>query len=367
MRDFLSRHLFSPLQGMTAGAWRSLLWQNRFAVDPPYWPRATFQSAISLYNSAFARLEDATYGSRVAAAPIEPPIFILGHWRHGTTHLHNLLALDPNLAAPTLYQTLYPRTFLTTERVVPRLGQPLLLRRRPHDDVALGFGVPNEDELALVNDGAPSPYLSWVFPRRADRHDRFLTFREAAGDEVASWKSSLLRFLRKLALRGGRRAVLKSPPHTARIGLLLDLFPAARFIHIRRDPYQVFRSTRHMYATTMRYWRLQSPPPGDEDDRILRIYREMYDAYFDQRGLIPAGHSCEVAYEDLERDPIGQVGAIYEALGLPGFGAARPGMEVYLESIAGYRKNADSELPGPVRQRVGQEWGRCFEEWGYAR
>jgi hypothetical protein len=352
MRDFLSRQLFSPLQGMTDGAWRSLLRQNRFAIDPPYWPRAAFQSAISVHNSAFARLEDATYGPRVAAAHIEPPIFILGHWRHGTTHLHNLLALDPNLVAPTLYQTLYPGTFLMTERVVPRLGQPLLLRRRPHDDVALDFGAPNEDELALVNDGAPSPYLSWVFPRRADHYDCFLTFREATGDEVAAWKSSLLGFLKKLAHRDDRPPVLKSPPHTARIGVLLDLFPAARFVHIRRNPYQVFRSARHMYATTMRYWRLQSPPPGDEDDRILRIYREMYDTYFDQRGLIPTGHSCEVTYEDLERDPIGQVGAIYEALGLPGFGAVRPGMEVYLKSIAGYRKNVHSELPEPDRQRV---------------
>jgi hypothetical protein len=80
MRDFLSRHVFSPLQGMTAGAWWSLLRQNRCAIDPPYWPRASFQSAISLHNSAFARLEDAIHGPSLDATQVEPPLFIVGHF-----------------------------------------------------------------------------------------------------------------------------------------------------------------------------------------------------------------------------------------------------------------------------------------------
>ena len=67
MRDFLSRHLFSPLQGMTAGAWASLLARNRFAVAPTFWPRAAFQSAIVPFNSALARLEDTRHGRAVAA------------------------------------------------------------------------------------------------------------------------------------------------------------------------------------------------------------------------------------------------------------------------------------------------------------
>lgn len=368
MRDFLSRHLFSPLQGMTAGTWASILRQNRLAIDPPYWPRAAFQSAIVPFNSAFARLEEAVYGRAIEATPVEPPLFILGHWRHGTTHLHNLLSRDPQFACPTLYQTLYPRTFLTTERLVPRIGRPLLMRERPHDHVALDFGVPNEDEIALVNDSARSPYLAWSFPRNAASYERFLTFREATEEEVAAWKASLLRFLKALSLRHGRPLVLKSPPHTARIRLLLDLFPDARFVHIRRDPFEVFRSTRHMIESTMRYWRLQSPPGGEDvEGSILRTYREMYDAYFEQRVLVPAGRLCEVAYEDLERDPIGSAGAIYDALDLPGFDAARPRLEEYVGSIAGYRKNTHPDLPDPLRLRIAREWGRNFEEWGYPR
>ena len=35
----------------------------------------------------------------------------------------------------------------------------------------------------------------------------------------------------------------------------------------------------------------------------------MYDAYFEQRGLIPEGRLCDVGHEELERDPVGVIGS----------------------------------------------------------
>ena len=37
-------------------------------------------------------------------------------------------------------------------------------------------------------------------------------------------------------VRSPKRIVLKSPAHTARVRVLLELFPKARFVHIIRDP-----------------------------------------------------------------------------------------------------------------------------------
>jgi hypothetical protein len=366
MRDRFSRHLFSPLQGMTPGTWRSVLEQSRFAIDPAYWPRAAFQTALTALNRGFAIREERSFRARVESARVHSPVFILGHWRHGTTHLHNLLSLDPRFTFPTLYQTLYPRTFLTTESFVPRLGAFLLLRKRPHDNVALSFGVPNEDELALCVSSGLSPYLAWAFPREAPFYDRFLTLRAASEDERARWRSSLMHFLKKLTLKHDRPIVLKSPPHTARIGLLLELFPRARFVHIRRDPATVFLSTKYMYQKTMCYWQLQRSSAADFDDRIIAGYRTMYDAFFEERPLIPAGQLCEVAYEELLRAPVAQVEGIYDALGLPDFAAVRPLLEEYLSSIGRYEANTHPALPEPVRQQIGQQWRRSFEEWGYA-
>jgi hypothetical protein len=212
-----------------------------------------------------------------------------------------------------------------------------------------------------------SPYLAWYFPKDAARYGRYLNFRDVEVGEVARWGHALTTFLKKLTLRYGRPLILKSPPHTARIRLLLGLFPDARFVHIRRHPYEVFRSTRHMVRAVHPLFRLQDGPLPDGDDQILGIYTEMYDAYFEQRGLIPQGRHCEVGYEDLERDPSAVVGSVYESLGLPGFEDVRPRLEGYLDSISGYRKNRLDDLPEPLRRRIAQEWGRSFDEWGYER
>ena len=366
IRNCLVRYLFSPLQGMTIEVWLSLLRRNRPAVDAVYWPRALVQTAFSLAETGVACREAAEFGPRVEAVQVRQPLFILGHFRSGTTHLHNLLALDDNFAAPTLYQTLYPATFLRPGRLVTRLGGMMLPPKRPQDNIALGFQQPNEDEIALCILTGLSPYLAWAFPRRAWHYDRYLTFGGVPEDELSCWKAAFVRFLKKLSWGHDKSLVLKSPPHTARVRLLLELFPDARFVHIRRHPYAVFRSTKHLHRAVTPYWRLQGGPAPEDDDRIIVTYRTLYDAFFEQRCLIPDGRFFEVSYEALEADPIGQLEALYSALRLPSFATVRPTVADYLDSISGYQKNQHSELPEGLCLRIRREWRRSFEEWGYA-
>lgn len=115
----------------------------------------------------------------------------------------------------------------------------------------------------------------------------------------------------------------------------------------------------------MRYWRLQRADVTSIDDRILDVYRRMYDAYFDDRPRIPAGQIHEVSYEELVADPISQVQAVYEALGLPDIERVRRRHEAYLESIGGYRKNQHAALAEPLRRRIYDHWRRSFDAWGY--
>jgi hypothetical protein len=366
LRVHLARHLFSPLQGATFAEWWRLLVRHRCAIDPRYWPRAALLTLAGLSNSALARLEEWKYGRRIDAAQVRPPLFILGHYRSGTTHLHNLLALDPRFAYPTLLQALYPTTFLTVGAMVAPLMAALLTRRRPQDNMAQAAGSPAEDEFALCVATALSPYMAWVFPRSPVDYEKYLTFRAAPAVEVARWKAALLRFLKKVTLVAGRPLLLKSPPHTARVRLLLELFPQARFVHIHRHPYAVFVSTRHLWRAGPQTYQLQRPGAEDIDCRIIHTYKMMYEAHFEDRGLIPPGQFCEVGFEELEREPFRVVGAIYEALGLAGFASVRASLEGYLSSIAGYRKNEYAELPEPLRQRLAREWRRSFDEWGYA-
>lgn len=356
------------LAGISAGDWWRLLRENHFAVDPVYWHRAAFISLASLANSYYRRQEERSFAEAVEKTEItQPPLFVVGHWRSGTTHLHNLLALDTDqFAYPNTYQVVNPHTFLTTEETNTRRFAFLLPDRRPMDNMALSFQSAQEDEFAMLLDCFRSLYLGISFPRREDWYARYLTFRDAPAEEARQWQASLRRFVQKLTFKyGGRAIVLKSPPHTARIRLLLEVFPEARFIHIHRNPYTVFRSSQHYFDTATWYAYLQRPDAAGIDCRILRRYTTLFDAFFEDRGRIPKGHFHELAFADLERDPLGQLRLLYEVLALPGFDRVEPRLRTYLDSLTGYQKNEYDELAPDLKAAVAQQWGRSFEEWGY--
>ena len=354
LRDFISRRVVHPLGGMTLGDWRALLGRHRHGIDRRHRPRALVQAGLAASNSINPVVERRAFGGKIEAATVEAPLFVLGHNRGGTTHLHHLLALDPGRAAPTFYQVLNPHTFLVTERLGAALADRPVIPHRLQDDVQLGAHVPGEDELDLGAMTGLSPCLGWYFPRERAEYDRSLTFDGMPSPEVARWGRALTTFLKKLTVRHGCPLVLKSPPHTARVRLLLDLFPDARFVHIHRHPYDVFRSTRHTIRTVQPAFRFQDAPPPD-DESILRTYTAMYDAYFTQRRLVPAGRLCEVGFDDLRRNPVGVVGSIYDSLGLPGFAEWRPRLDEYLASVAGFRQNRHDDLPDALRRRVAAE------------
>jgi hypothetical protein len=355
------------LAGITAGAWWRLLRANRFGVDPAYWHRAAFITLTSFVNSYYRRREKHRFATEIEHVQItKPPVFILGHWRSGTTLLHNLLAQDTaQFAFANTYQVVNPHTFLSTEERNTRRFAALLPSKRPMDNMELGFHTPQEDEFAPLLATLYSLYLGISFPRREAYYSKYLSFERVPQAEIDEWKAAFLWFCKKLTWKYGRALVLKSPPHTARVRLLLEVFPEARFVHICRNPFDVFQSQRHYFDTAMWYTYLQRPDVDAIDDGILTRYTALYDAYFKDRTRIPRGRLHEVRFEDLERDPVEEMRALYNFLGLAGFDEFEPKLRAYVESLAGYRKNEFPPLDESMRRRVAHAWERSFREWEY--
>ncbi len=352
--------------GITFGNWLKLLRANRFAVAPHCLLRAATISATAAITSACHRYENWRYGTQVREAEVQPPIFVLGHWRSGTTHLHNLLCQDGRFAYPNFYQVLYPHTFLCTEELVTKLFGSLVPKKRPIDNVKLSFTVPYEDEFALCVATHYSNYTSIAFPQQEEYNYRYLTMRQVPPDQLARWREALMLFLRKLTWKYQRPLVLKSPPHTCRIRLLLEMFPDAKFIHIHRNPYSVFRSTKGLITGWDRWHRLQTRNFDELDDHVIRQYKEMYDAYFEERHLIPEGQFHEIGYDALDADPVGELRTAYDHLSLPDFGDVEADLQSYTERLSGYQKNQHPDIEPVLRQRISRAWQRSFEEWDYA-
>ena len=110
---------------------------------------------------------------------------------------------------------------------------------------------------------------------------------------------------------------------------------------------------------------MQRPTDDVVEECIIRQYKMLYDAFFEERDRIPAGHYHEVCYEELEQNPIGEIETTYEKLELPDFSPVRQPLSDYVVGLADYKKNKHTELDSALKQRIAGEWQRCFEEWGY--
>src|SRR5205085_7692779 len=147
-------------EGCDLFAWLLLLLRNRLAVHPSYWYIAVIITVVSFFHTLLRFLQDAWFGERVARTPLrEAPLFIIGHWRTGTTLLHEFLILDDRHTYPNTYQCLEPNHFLLTEQLFTRWLPFLMPSHRPMDNMRAGWDRPQEDEFALCMLGQPSPYL----------------------------------------------------------------------------------------------------------------------------------------------------------------------------------------------------------------
>lgn len=364
-QKFLETFGTGGLGGMSLRTWLGCLKENRYSIDSPYFLRAAVTTFSCLQNSLYRRLEHWQYGQQIANAQVQPPIFILGLWRSGTTHLHNLLAQDRRFAFPNTYQVFFPHTFLSTESWNASVMDYLLPSRRVQDNVKLGADQPQEDDFAVAAMTGMSFMLSMAFPRRSAEYSRYITFHDASAEEQARWCDALDHFLKKLTVKYDRPLVLKSPSHTAHVSQLLGMYPDAKFVLIHRDPYEVYSSTMHCFEKVFNMWALQRLGNLDIVNTTIRNYREVTEKYFAERHLIPEGNLIEVGYAELESAPIETLRDIYESLGLPEFGEVAATMRDYLQSLGEYRKNRHATIPAILRERLAHEWSSYFVNWGY--
>jgi omega-hydroxy-beta-dihydromenaquinone-9 sulfotransferase len=346
--------------------WIKILWRNK-GCDRGYVVFTAVVTLLRLMTTIPRLFEKILFSKKINSTPINhPPVFIIGHWRSGTTYLHSLMIRDENLGHMTMLQAVSPQLFLVMGSLVRKILAWRMPETRPMDNLPMSPDVPQEEEFAMANATGLSFYLSWIFPRNAREYfGRFALFEDIPSGRLRTWKKRYLGLLRKITMvSNGRRLVLKNPVNTGRIPILLELFPDARFIHIYRNPIAVYPSTLNLYDKMLGMCSVQHVLTPEIEEYVLSFYESLMKKYFYDKHLIPKKNLVEVKFEDMESDPMNEVRRIYEHLRLPGFELAEDLFAEYIGSLKNYQKNSYHISPHTV-EKLRRRWQFSFDTLGY--
>ena len=355
---------FHTLTGISLQNYLGLLLRHGF--DPTCLPQVAFLFWSGMLASPLRYIDRWRSSAKVSRHTIQrPPIFVIGHPRSGTTHLHNLLCRDPQFGYVTTFHCNAATMFLGATETLRKLMLGALPDTRPMDNVRVGLDEPQEEEMAMARISSLSYNHGLHFPRKMREIFHSSVLFADNGQSEQRWKRAYIWFLRRVSYeQDGKQLCLKNPCNMARIPSLLEIFPQARFIHICRNSYVVYQSSMNLWKQVLPLLALQKYDLPAVEENILYFYRRMHECYFADKDHIPSGRLTEIRFEDLEADPLGTQRQIYSDLQLDGFETAQPALEEYLRSLRGYQKN-HYDFPSLLRRRVYQHWSSTIDRWGY--
>ena len=245
---------------------------------------------------------------------IRTPIVICGLPRTGTTHLHNLMSVDPRLRSLPYWESLEP---VLADRERPPVGEPdprlartaqalwLVDAAMPHFKRMHEMTVDHvHEEIQLLAIDFSSMLFETIAPMPTWR-DYYRTH-----DQRSSY-AYLRRILQVLqSERGGHRWLLKSPQHLEQFPALLETFPDATFVITHRDPVAVTASMTTMlaYAARMAQSRVDLAALGRCWAERLE---QMLGACVSDRDILPSDRSIDVRFDEFMTDDLAMVERVY--------------------------------------------------------
>jgi len=344
MKKKEKRRKFSFLITVLAGGSVSHLLRqlNKHSIDIKYFSRIFLTFIVSCILEPFRWWEELVWKRRIKRVQLKnPPVFIIGFWRSGTTLLHNLLCQTKGASYITTYQTVFPNLLLSHSWWFKPICNLFWPTHRPFDDMIMGMDLPQEEEIALANLQDISFYSFLYFPKDFERfYQKELFMDELDEKQVKRWKAEYVKMIRKTFLNiKGDRLISKNPSNMARINRILEMFPDARFIFIYRDPYKTVESFYRFLNEVLPAVQVQSTQDGLSRKRLASVYSDMIRQYFIDKVSIPKENLFEIRFEDFKKNPLETLDQVYQRFEMPDFDGNKKNYESYMDEISGFKRN----------------------------
>ncbi len=310
----------SPILGSSLGNYLRVVSGNK--ISPEYYLRFFVSTVLSGILDPFGRVESLINAKTISNTEIdEPPIFIIGFWRSGTTFLHNLLCLDPNAAYVSTYQSVFPNHALVNSFWMKKLAAKVASEERPVDKIRINMDSPQEEEMALGNLQSISFYNFFYFPNQFEKFKKETLFFDGLSDQqIKVWEKMYRNIIKKSIIRtGGQRFISKNPPNIFRIPQLLNMFPDARFLYIYRNPYRVLSSFILFMDQVIKEVGFQKTDRVNFNKQLFSLFKNALDKYEIDKNIIPKENLLEIKYEDFKKDSISEIETIYSQFKLADF------------------------------------------------
>jgi hypothetical protein len=354
----------STLIGSTVKNYFNILKQGRIA--PKYYFKIFLTTLVIFIATPFHIWEKLVFNRKLKNFEFkEPPLFILGHWRSGTTLLHNILTKDPSAAYMTTYHALFPNN-LASKWLFKTFMKINMPDKRPSDGVKLGINFPQEDEFSFCNSQPNAYYNFFYFPENySEFYERSVHHKNLSKNEIDLWYKSYDQLVKKSLIdTKGERVIFKNPVNTARIDKILKLYPDAKFLYIYRNPITVFHSTRRFFQQLNPTLWLHEVDNKFIDEMIFDIYTRLLDDYLKLKSLIPTENLIELRFEEFELNPVNELEKIYSNLLKEDFSTVKQFFTDYFKTQKSHKKNKylvdDEEI-----ETIRKHWGKYIEMYEY--
>ena len=319
-------------------------------IDLRYYAKFALTVVISMIFELFNLAEWILYNKKLKISKLEePPVFIIGFWRSGTTLLHSLLCQDPSAAYVTTFHAVFPNLVLTQKKWFKALINSLLPKKRPFDGYSMDMDFPQEEDFAMMSLQPKSLYKMFYFPKDFNAiYSKELYFEKFPEAQRDLWKNKYQSLINKSLLNtGGKRYISKNPCNIFRIKTLSELFPEARFVFIYRNPYPVVESLYRFVNEVLPGSELQHRERGLPREHFARLYKDALHEYMKVKEIIKPDSLIEIRYEEFKEQPLETIRDIYSRFKIPGIEETLPRMKTYLA-----KNHPDARQPYQIDQET---------------